>query len=111
MKSGSWSFSAAFYDEILTKSNRKTMLMIEKIKKPIMHSAEDKVLNIDKKDIEQYVSDVKEAVGTVITGLPGMSGPGGDYYDREGKKRFLHRVQERDRVPLAEEGHREEYKG
>lgn len=36
---------------------------------------------------------------------------GGDHYDREGKKRFLHRVQERDRVPFAEEGHREEYKG
>ena len=31
-------------------------------------------------------------------------------HDREGKKRFLHRVQERDRVPFAEEGHREEYK-
>ena len=36
---------------------------------------------------------------------------GGDHYDREGKKRFLHRVQERDRVPFAEEGHRKEYKG
>ena len=27
-----------------------------------MHSAEDKVLNIEQKDIEQYLSEVKEAV-------------------------------------------------
>ena len=27
-----------------------------------MHSAEDKVLNIDQNDIEQYLSEVKEAV-------------------------------------------------
>ena len=27
-----------------------------------MHSVEDKVLNIDQKDIEQYLSEVKEAV-------------------------------------------------
>ena len=33
-----------------------------KNKKHIMHSAEDKVLNIDQKDIEQYLSEVKEAV-------------------------------------------------
>lgn len=38
------------------------MLMMRKIKKYIMHSAEDKVLNIDQKDIEQYLSEVKEAV-------------------------------------------------
>lgn len=37
-------------------------MMIEKIKKYIMHSAEDKVLNIDQKDIEQYLSEVKAAV-------------------------------------------------
>ena len=36
--------------------------MIEKIKKPIICSAEDKVLNIDQKDIEHYLSEVKEAV-------------------------------------------------
>lgn len=36
--------------------------MIEKTKKHITDSAEDKVLNIDKKDIEQYLSEVKEAV-------------------------------------------------
>ena len=36
--------------------------MMRKIKKYIMHSAEDKVLNIDQKDIEQYLSEVKEAV-------------------------------------------------
>ena len=35
--------------------------MIEKLKKHIMVSAEDEVLNIDKKDIEQYLSEVKEA--------------------------------------------------
>ena len=31
------------------------------------------------------------------------------HYDREGKKRFLHRVQERDRVHFAEEDHHKEY--
>ena len=36
--------------------------MIELIKKTIIHSAEDEVLNIDQKDIEQYLSEVKEAV-------------------------------------------------
>ena len=36
--------------------------MIDKIKKYIMCSMEDKVLNIDQKDIEQYLSEVKEAV-------------------------------------------------
>ena len=36
--------------------------MIEKGKNNIMHSLEDKVLNINKKDIEQYLSEVKEAV-------------------------------------------------
>lgn len=35
---------------------------MEKIKKHIIRSAEDKVLNIDKKDIEQYLAEVKEAV-------------------------------------------------
>lgn len=53
---------AAFDDRILTKSNHGVMLMMEKFKKPIIHSAEDKVLNIDQKDIEQYLSEVKEAV-------------------------------------------------
>lgn len=36
--------------------------MIGKSKNHIIHSAEDKVLDIDKKDIEQYLSEVKEAV-------------------------------------------------
>ena len=36
--------------------------MMGKIKKYIMHSAEDIVLNIDQKDIEQYLSEVKGAV-------------------------------------------------
>lgn len=35
--------------------------MMGKLKKHIMVSAEDEVLNIDKKDIEQYLSEVKEA--------------------------------------------------
>ena len=35
-------FSAAFNDRILTKSNHGVMLMIGKIKKYIIHSAEDK---------------------------------------------------------------------
>ena len=41
--------------------------MMGKNKKHIMHSAEDKVLNIDQKDIEQYLSEVKDAVEKSIT--------------------------------------------
>lgn len=37
--------------------------MMEKTKKCIIYSAEDKILSIEKKDIEQYLSEVKEAVG------------------------------------------------
>lgn len=37
--------------------------MIGKLKKHITVSAEDEVLNIGRKDIEQYLSEVKEAVG------------------------------------------------
>ena len=55
-------FPAAFDDRILTKSNHEAILMMEKNKKTIIRSAEDKVLNIDQKDIEQYLSEVKEAV-------------------------------------------------
>ena len=55
-------FPATFDDRKLTKNNHRLMLMMRKIKKYIMHSAEDKVLNIDQKDIEQYLSEVKEAV-------------------------------------------------
>ena len=55
-------FPVAFDDGILTKSNHDDILMIGKDKKPIMRSAEDKVLNINQKDIEQYLSEVKEAV-------------------------------------------------
>lgn len=55
-------FPAAFDDGILTKSNHRVILMMKKIKKYIMYSAEDKVLSIDQKDIEQYLSEVKEAV-------------------------------------------------
>ncbi len=36
--------------------------MIEKIEKSIIYSAEDKVLNVDQNDIEQYLSEVKDAV-------------------------------------------------
>ena len=59
---GGRNFSAAFDDRILTKNNHGAILMMEKTKKHIIHSAEDKVLNIDKKDIEKYLSEVKEAV-------------------------------------------------
>ena len=55
-------FPAAFDDRILTKSNHEAILMREINKKTIIRSAEDKVLNIDQKDIEQYLSEVKEAV-------------------------------------------------
>lgn len=37
-------------------------MTIGKTKKHIIYSAEDKVLNIDQKDIEQYLSEVKDAV-------------------------------------------------
>ncbi|MGN0338262.1 MAG: hypothetical protein ACI4EE_12285 [Lachnospiraceae bacterium] len=108
--------------------------MIGKIKNHIIHSAEEKVLKIDQKDIEQYLSEVKEAVEKdnyrldrnvrrqdninlfldyvideakakeIILSLTVMDLSayilfqiirrqiGGDHYDREGKKRFLHRV-------------------
>lgn len=46
----------------MTKSYHYAMLMIEKIKKQIIDFTEDEVLNIDQKDIEQYLSDVKESV-------------------------------------------------
>ena len=55
-------YLAVFDDRILTKSNHWVILMMEKNIKPIIHSAEDKVLNIDQKDIDQYLSEVKEAV-------------------------------------------------
>ena len=38
-------------------------MMIEKFKKYVMAFAEDEVLDVEKKDIEQYLSDLKEAVG------------------------------------------------
>lgn len=36
--------------------------MMEKIKNCIIRSTEDKILNIDQKDIEQYISEVKDAI-------------------------------------------------
>ena len=36
--------------------------MMEKIEKHIIYSSEDKALNIDQKDIEKYLSEVKDAV-------------------------------------------------
>ena len=50
-------------DRILTKSYRCAKVMIEKIKKDIIVIAEDGVLNLEKKDIEHYLSEVKKAVG------------------------------------------------
>ncbi len=52
----------SIHDRILTKSNHDDMLMMEKDKNYIINSAKDKILRIDKKDIEQYLSEVKEAV-------------------------------------------------
>ena len=37
--------------------------MIGKIKNQIIYSAEDEILHIEKKDIDQYLSEVKDAVG------------------------------------------------
>lgn len=51
-----------FNDWILKKSDRSVILMIGNNKIPIMSSAENRVLNIDQKDIEQYLSEVKDAV-------------------------------------------------
>ena len=50
-------------DGILTKYHHYAKVMMGKIKKQITSCAEDKVLIIDKKNIEQYLSEVKEAVG------------------------------------------------
>ncbi len=49
-------------DGILIKSNHGVILIIEKDENHIINSAEDKVLTIKKKDIEQYLSEVKAAV-------------------------------------------------
>lgn len=49
-------------DRILTKSNHHVKVMIGKIKKYII-VVEDEVLSIKKKDIENYLSEIKEAVG------------------------------------------------
>lgn len=51
-----------FNDWILKKSDRSAILMIGNNKIPIMSYAENRVLNIDQKDIEQYLSEVKDAV-------------------------------------------------
>ena len=63
---GRWIFYrptfSEFNDRIFTKSNHASIIMIEKKKNHIMNSAEDKVLHIDKKGIEQYLTEVKEAV-------------------------------------------------
>ena len=60
---GRWgNFLPPFDDGILTKRHHKTIMMIEKTKKRIISFTEDKVLNIDQKDIEQYLSEVKDAV-------------------------------------------------
>ena len=59
---GGGKFPAVFYDRILTKSNRDVTIMMGKTKKHIIYFAEDKVLNIDQKDIEHYLSEVKDAV-------------------------------------------------
>ena len=55
-------YSVTSNDWILTKFYQRYMLMIEKTKNHIIYSAEDKVLRIDKEDIEQYLFEVKEAV-------------------------------------------------
>ena len=45
--------------------------MMGKIKKYIIRSAEDKVLNIEQKDIEQYLSEVNQLLKRIITDLTG----------------------------------------
>lgn len=59
---GGGEFPDTFNDRILTKSNRDVTIMMGKTKKHIIYFAEDKVLNIDQKDIEHYLSEVKDAV-------------------------------------------------
>ena len=56
------SSGGVFDDRILTKSNHRVILMMGKIEKYIIYSSEDKALNIDQKDIEKYLSEVKDAV-------------------------------------------------
>ena len=54
---------AVFFDDgILTKNDHVFKMVIGKNKKTIISIAEDTVLNIDQIDIEQYLSEVKEAV-------------------------------------------------
>ena len=59
---GGGKFPGAFNDRILTKSNRDVTIMMGKTKKHVIYFAEDQVLNIDQKDIEHYLSEVKDAV-------------------------------------------------
>ena len=49
-------------DRILTKSHHGNIMMIGKTQKHIIGSTGDILLNIDWKDIEQYLSEVKAAV-------------------------------------------------
>lgn len=49
-----------FNDWILKKSDRSVIFLIGNNKISIMSSAENRVLNIDQKDIEQYLSEVEE---------------------------------------------------
>lgn len=81
-----------FGDWILTKKHHCLKLVIEKNKKTIIISAEDKILNVDKKDIEQYLSAVKAAVGRGRYRLDRNARQhiGGEHYDRNGKKGLLH---------------------
>lgn len=49
-------------DWILTKYDQYYNLAIEKTKNNIINSTKDIILKIDKKDIEQYLFEVKDAV-------------------------------------------------
>lgn len=51
-----------FYDRILTKSNQYYIFVIGEIKKTIIKTWEVHILGIELKDIETYLSEVKDAV-------------------------------------------------
>lgn len=74
-------------------------MMIEKINNSIINTAEDKALNIEKKDIEQRLYVFGKDVN------------GGNYYGKAGKKRLLHHVQEGNKVPFAEKEYCKNDKG
>ena len=106
-------------DWILTKSYHSCNMMMGKSKNAIIIDVEDKALNIEKKDMEQYLSilsltemDFSEILQNEHKGFEherlyvfGKDVNGGNYYGRAGKKGLLYYMQEGNRVSFTEKEH------